>query len=83
MTKVSEIQEAIINYQGVDLNITYVFEGLERELKVLLINNAPDFFFSKNVREEVEFLVSEEIIKEAQEKKEYLEEMRADEGRGN
>jgi hypothetical protein len=81
--KVSNIETATVEYTGIDLKVDYVFEGLDKELRILLINNAPDYFFSKDILAEVEYALSEQLISEGIENREYLAEMRSDESRGN
>jgi hypothetical protein len=81
--KTSEIISTEINYEGIDLKVDYVFEGLDHELRILLINNAPDFFFSAEVVDQVESLLSEQLINEALERREYIHEQHGDESRGN
>jgi hypothetical protein len=83
MNKVSNIETASIEYTGVDLKVDYVFEGVDREIRILLINNAPDYFFDKKTLADIEYVLSEHLISEGIENREYLAEMRSDESRHN
>lgn len=81
--KAPQIHNAEITHDNTSVKIEYVFEGLDQELRIVKINNAPDYFFDKKTLADIEYTLTEQMISEGVENREYLAEMRGDEERGN
>lgn len=79
----ADFKTITLEHDEIPLDIEYVFEGIENRIQILSINKIPQYFFSKGLINDLYFALGEAMIQESFEKKEYLEEIRGDENRGN